>query len=56
MTPRSLATSACIAALCLIGAASPGIAGEAAPVAVAALQSTAPNFAGISNWFNCAPL
>jgi thiol-disulfide isomerase/thioredoxin len=56
MTTRSLATSVCVAALCLIGAASPGIAGEPAPVAVAALQSTAPNFAGISNWFNSAPL
>ena len=27
-----------------------------APFAVAAVQGTAPNFAGISNWFNSAPL
>jgi thiol-disulfide isomerase/thioredoxin len=39
----------------------PGISGEAArdrtaPFAVAAVQGTAPNFAGISHWFNSAPL
>src|SRR5229473_6439755 len=61
MTIRSLATSASIIALCLIGAASSGIAGEvvrdqAAPVRIAAAQGTAPDFAGISNWFNSAPL
>jgi thiol-disulfide isomerase/thioredoxin len=61
MTIRSLATSAATIALCLIGAAAPGIGGEAArdqaaPFAVAAAQSPAPNFSGISNWFNSAPL
>jgi thiol-disulfide isomerase/thioredoxin len=60
MTIRSLAASAFLAALCLFGAVTYGISGEAArdraPVAVAALQSSAPNFAGISNWFNSAPL
>ena len=61
MTIRSLATTASVIALCLIGAASPGISGEmtrdhTAPFAVAAAQGTAPNFAGISNWFNSAPL
>ncbi len=61
MTIRSLATSASVLALCLIGATNPGISGEAArdqtvPFAVAAVQGTAPNFAGISNWFNSAPL
>ncbi len=61
MTIRSLATSASVIALCLVGAALSGIGGEAArgqtaPFAVAAAQGTAPNFAGISNWFNSAPL
>jgi thiol-disulfide isomerase/thioredoxin len=61
MTIRSLATCASVLALCLIGAASPGISGGAtrdqtAPFAVAAVQGTAPNFTGIGNWFNSAPL
>ena len=61
MTIRSLAASASTIALCLIGAPGAGIAGEtarnlAAPLAVAEAQRTAPNFAGISNWFNSAPL
>jgi thiol-disulfide isomerase/thioredoxin len=60
MTPRSLAATASVIALCLIGAASPGMSGETArdqtPFAVAALQNTAPDFAAISNWFNSAPL
>ncbi len=61
MTIRSLATSASMIALCLIGAAGTVVGGEIArePSArfeVAALQGTAPNFVGISNWFNSAPL
>jgi thiol-disulfide isomerase/thioredoxin len=56
MTIRSLATSASIIALCLIGAANPGISSEIAPLPVAAAESTAPDFAGISAWFNSAPL
>src|SRR5260370_33045485 len=61
MTIRSLAASASIVALCLIGASRPGISGEAtrdqaAPFTIAAAQGTAPDFAGISNWFNSAPL
>ena len=61
MTIRFLATSASVIALCLVGAASSGIAGQiardqAAPFRVAAAQGTAPDFAGISNWFNSAPL
>ena len=61
MTIRSLATTAAIVALGLTGAASPGIGGEAvrdqtAPFAIAAAQGAAPEFAGISNWFNSAPL
>lgn len=61
MTIRSLATSASVLALCLIGATSPGFSGElahdqTAPVAVAAVQGSAPDFTGISKWFNSAPL
>jgi thiol-disulfide isomerase/thioredoxin len=61
MTIRLLAASASVIALCLIGAASPGMtsevtSGRAAPFDVTAVQGTAPNFAGISNWFNSAPL
>jgi len=61
MTIRSLATSFSVIALCLIGAVPAGVAGEAArepatPFEVAALQGTAPNFVGITNWFNSAPL
>jgi thiol-disulfide isomerase/thioredoxin len=61
MAIRSLAASAFIAALCLIGVTAPGISGEAqrernTAFAVAAAQNTAPNFTGISNWFNSAPL
>ncbi|MEA2918751.1 MAG: hypothetical protein QOJ15_10832 [Bradyrhizobium sp.] len=61
MTIRSLAAATSVAALCVIGAASLGLGGEVAhdptaPFTVAAAQGTAPNFAGISNWFNSAPL
>jgi thiol-disulfide isomerase/thioredoxin len=56
MTIRSLAASAAVVALCLTGVARPGLSGEIAPFAIAAVQDTAPNFAGISNWFNSAPL
>ena len=56
MTLRSLAASASIIALCLIGAAGPAISGEVAPLQIAAVQGTAPNFVGINNWFNSAPL
>jgi thiol-disulfide isomerase/thioredoxin len=58
MMSRTLATAASIVALCLIGAA-PGIGGEverAAPFKMAAAQGAAPNFTGISGWFNSAPL
>src|SRR5258705_5113200 len=46
---------------CLPSTAIPSVSGEAprdlnAPFAVAAVQGTAPNFAGISNWFNSVPL
>jgi thiol-disulfide isomerase/thioredoxin len=60
MTIRSLAATASVIALCLIGAASPGIGAEVthdgpAAFIVAAAQNTAPDFA-VSNWFNSAPL
>ena len=61
MTLRSLIDSASVLALCLIGAALPASSGElprhrGAPLAVAAVENPAPNFVGISNWFNSAPL
>ena len=61
MTIRSLAASASIVALCLIAATVPGISGEvqrdpSTAFTVASAQNTAPNFTGISNWFNSAPL
>jgi thiol-disulfide isomerase/thioredoxin len=61
MTIRSLAASASIVALCLIAVTVPGISGEvqrdpSTASTVASAQNTAPNFTGISNWFNSAPL
>src|ERR1700682_568421 len=61
MTIRSLAAAVSVAASCLTSPAIPSLGGEvardpAAPFTVAAAQGTAPNFAGISNWFNSAPL
>jgi thiol-disulfide isomerase/thioredoxin len=61
MTIRFLAAVTSIAAACLTSTALPCVSGEAArdrtaPFAVAAVQTAAPNFAGISNWFNSAPL
>jgi thiol-disulfide isomerase/thioredoxin len=58
---RSLAAATSLAAACLTSTAIPCISGEAArdptaPFAVAAVQGTAPDFTGISNWFNSAPL
>src|SRR2546430_3677060 len=61
MTLRSLATSAAIAMLALAGSALPAFCDDAAraaeaPFAVAAAQATAPDFVGLGNWFNSAPL
>jgi thiol-disulfide isomerase/thioredoxin len=60
MTLRSLAAFAALVGLGLAGASLPGISGEApraqVPFAVAAAQDNAPNFTGISNWFNSKPL
>ena len=56
MTLRSLAAVTALVATCLTSTVIPGVSGEvprdaSAPFAVAAAQNTAPNFAGISNWF-----
>ncbi|MDP3693599.1 thioredoxin family protein [Bradyrhizobium sp.] len=61
MTKRFLAATASVFALALIGAVSLGIGGGVArdtiaPIAVAAAQGPAPEFTGIGNWFNSAPL
>lgn len=60
MTPKLLAVSISLLGFALTGAAIPGICDEVshpAPITVAAAsQETAPDFAGISNWFNSKPL
>jgi thiol-disulfide isomerase/thioredoxin len=61
MKIRSLAISASVASLCLIAAAATAVSADvvsnqSAPFTVAAVQTAAPDFAGISNWFNSAPL
>ena len=60
MNLRSIAASASALALCLIGASATVPAGEvgqgSAPFTVAAAHTAAPNFVGINNWFNSAPL
>jgi thiol-disulfide isomerase/thioredoxin len=61
MPLRSLAASASLVAFFLVGASLPSFGGEAGqqqntPLVVAAAEGTAPNFVGISNWFNSAPL
>jgi len=61
MTIRSLAAAASVIATFLTKHRLTlhrrrGYARPDAPFAVAAVQGTAPNFAGISNWFNSAPL
>ncbi len=61
MTFRSLALSAALTVLGLTGASVPTFAEDATPVpgapyAVAAAQTAAPDFVGLGNWFNSAPL
>ncbi len=60
MTIKLLTVSAAILGLGLVGAVIPGfcddVARAAPPVTVAAAQATAPNFSGITNWFNSKPL
>jgi len=60
MTPRALATSAAILALSLAGAAT-AFSGDTArpaetPSVVATAHAAAPDFVGLGNWFNSAPL
>src|SRR6266478_1836825 len=60
MTFKLLAVSAALIGFAVTGAVVPGICDEvsrAAPITVAAAgQGAAPDFAGISNWFNSKPL
>lgn len=60
MTLKLLAISAALIGFSVTGAVIPGICDEAtpaAPIKVAAAQAaTAPDFAGISAWFNSKPL
>src|SRR5712671_5674797 len=61
MSLRSLAAVTSLVAACLTSSAIPCVSAElardnAAPFTVAALQNTAPDFAGIANWFNSVPL
>ena len=61
MTLRSLAATASVVISCLASTALPVVSGEAprdlnTPLAIAAVQGTAPNFTGINKWFNSAPL
>jgi thiol-disulfide isomerase/thioredoxin len=61
MILRSLAATASLVVNCLTITAIPCISAEVArdqtaPFTVAAVQGTAPDFIGISNWFNSKPL
>jgi len=61
MNLRSLAASAAIVAASLAGSAIPAFSGDAprapeTPFTIAATQATAPDFTGLGNWFNSAPL
>lgn len=60
MTLKLLAVSAALIGIAVTGAVIPGICDEAARatpiVTAAASQQAAPDFAGISNWFNSKPL
>jgi len=60
MTSRWLTVSVAALALALSGAATSGHAADAAqtpaPIKLAAAEATAPNFVGLGNWFNSAPL
>ncbi len=60
MTLKLLAVSAALIGFAATGAVIPGVCDEAsraAPITVAAAgQGTAPDFAGISSWFNSKPL
>ena len=59
MPLRHLAGAAALIASSLASSTVPGISAEAprsTPFEIAAAQYTAPNFVGISNWFNSPPL
>lgn len=59
MPLRHFAGAAALIAFSLASGTVPGISAEAlrsTPFEIAAAQYTAPNFVGISNWFNSAPL
>ncbi len=61
MMIRTFAIAARVMSFCLASTAIPCLSGElgqnrAAPLSVAAVEATAPDFAGISNWFNSKPL
>ena len=57
MTLRSAAASAALIAFSLVASAVPAVSGEApAPFQVVAVQGNAPDFTGLGNWFNSAPL
>jgi hypothetical protein len=56
MKSRLLAASVLALLVGLTGAATPGLSADTAPLTVAAAEATAPNFVGLSNWFNSAPL
>ena len=60
MTFKLLTVTAALIGFAVTGAVIPGVCDEAsraAPITVAAAtQGTAPDFAGISNWFNSKPL
>jgi thiol-disulfide isomerase/thioredoxin len=59
MTLKLLAMSAALIGITVTGAVIPGICDEAAsaaPIVTAASQQAAPDFAGVTNWFNSKPL
>jgi len=60
MTLKLLAVSAALIGMAVTGAIIPGICGEASPttpIHTAGRQATtAPDFAGVTNWFNSKPL
>jgi thiol-disulfide isomerase/thioredoxin len=61
MTRSSLAAFAAIIALSLTGTATSAFSGDASrpletPTVAAAAPATAPDFVGLGNWFNSAPL
>src|SRR5205085_2937071 len=51
-----IAGAAALVASSLAASAIPAVSGDAPRFEVAAAQETAPNFVGITNWLNSAPL